>query len=201
MKAKLTAETASLKTVVVEVKALVIGKRQVTLAVFRQLPKEDIFDFEGTLKGVPWGHVNYFWGALWGDFHAEATVHHNIIWQREDQLLRCIVSSHDYALGCKPAGYNKAHKDPIREGNQWCNYKNRYIVNGLSKKAEDVLACVGVYVDRDEDSIMNIPVKDRAEYVRKLMDQALDAQLAEKKRWHDSYTKLTSGLEQLFIAV
>jgi hypothetical protein len=52
-------EDASLSTVSIEVKVLRIGKKQMTLAVFRQLPKRELIDEAGNIVGVPWGHVNY----------------------------------------------------------------------------------------------------------------------------------------------
>lgn len=52
-------EHAELRTATVTVKALTIDKRQVTLAVFRQLKEEDLVSEAGEFKGLPWGTVNY----------------------------------------------------------------------------------------------------------------------------------------------
>lgn len=53
-------QQSSLKTATISVQALTSDKRQVTLAVFRQLREENVCDFTtGTFRGLPWGTVNY----------------------------------------------------------------------------------------------------------------------------------------------
>lgn len=105
-------EDAQILTATITVKALTIGKRQVTLAVFRQLQDEDIlidgsewpdgdflasqFTLDGEqeadsnkvyLKGIAWGRVNYHCDPKC----AQASPHFHIIWQKGDELRRCIV--------------------------------------------------------------------------------------------------------------
>lgn len=46
-------------TATVEIQVIRIGTKQMTLAVFRQLPYKDIFDNCGRLLSTPWGWVNY----------------------------------------------------------------------------------------------------------------------------------------------
>lgn len=84
---KLTAENAVIKTAFVEVKTLTISGKQVTLAVFRQLPKEDLISLRDLkMNGVPWGHVNYH-----PDKCSEASTHLHVVWQKTTQLLRATV--------------------------------------------------------------------------------------------------------------
>src|SRR5262245_11266360 len=70
---------AQITTVAIEVKAIKVGAKQVTLSMFRQLHKEQIIQasYDGrTLKGVPWGRVNCCpgdCGISWG--------HDHIVWQ------------------------------------------------------------------------------------------------------------------------
>src|SRR5262245_33574543 len=81
---KLTAENAVIKTATVEVKALTISGRQVTLAVFRQLPDVDLISLSDLrLNGVPWGHVNYH-----PDKCADNPEHLHVVWQEGARLLR-----------------------------------------------------------------------------------------------------------------
>lgn len=55
---QLTTENAIIKTAQVEVKALTISGKQVTLAVFRQLPEEHILEsYSLEMKGIIWGRV------------------------------------------------------------------------------------------------------------------------------------------------
>lgn len=56
---KLTVQNAEIKTATVEVKTLTISGKQVTQAVFRQLPEETLLARNWTFRGIPWGRVNY----------------------------------------------------------------------------------------------------------------------------------------------
>ena len=79
---KIEATEAVLKTASVEVKALTLNGKQVTLSVFRQLQEEVIIDPDtALLRGVPWGKVNYFWGECSPD-------HLHIVWQQGNELRR-----------------------------------------------------------------------------------------------------------------
>lgn len=92
----ITAREATIKTAAVEVKALTISGRQVTLSVFRQLKQEAILDEDtADLRGVPWGIVNYFWGDC-----AKAKEHLHVVWQKGDELRRaCVYPQPDTARG------------------------------------------------------------------------------------------------------
>jgi hypothetical protein len=71
-------------TLSVSVQALRIGTKQVTQSVFRQLREEPIIDYNtGELTGVPWGSVQYFWGAC------QDGAHLHVVWHKGDQLRRC----------------------------------------------------------------------------------------------------------------
>lgn len=49
----------SISTASVDIQVMRVGAKQMTLAVFRQLQRQDIFDESGELLAVPWGWVNY----------------------------------------------------------------------------------------------------------------------------------------------
>jgi hypothetical protein len=83
---KINVKEANLNTVAVEIQAMKIGAKQMTMGVFRQLEEEDIINWETfELKGVPWGKVNYFWGDC------KNADHLHIIWQKGDELRRACV--------------------------------------------------------------------------------------------------------------
>jgi hypothetical protein len=84
---------ASVKTAAVEVKALTISGKQVTLAVFRQLMSETVVDMD-TLQyqGVPWGRVHYFWGDCANRGYAG---HLHVVWQKGTELRRDCVERTD----------------------------------------------------------------------------------------------------------
>jgi hypothetical protein len=81
-----------LKTLKVEVAALTVSGKQMTLSTFRQLPERDIWRYDPltgspfALRGIPWGRVLYFWGDQGranGQFH--------LVWQDEELLYRMYV--------------------------------------------------------------------------------------------------------------
>jgi len=81
---KLTAENAIIKTATVEVKTLTISGKQVTLAVFRQLPHRELINTDTLeLLGVPWGIVNYH-----PDKCGSSSEHIHVVWQKGTTLAR-----------------------------------------------------------------------------------------------------------------
>lgn len=85
----LVASNAELRTASVSVRTLTIEGKQVTLAVFRQLIEEDIYDHEKeALNGVGWGHVNYLLKDRPFD-SPPGTI--NLVWQRGLELRRCFL--------------------------------------------------------------------------------------------------------------
>jgi hypothetical protein len=84
---QLTPQNATITTASIHVQALTIGKKQVTLAVFRQLEDEDIINpLDAGLAGEPWGRVNYH-----PDKCAEDKEHIHVVWQKGDELRRATV--------------------------------------------------------------------------------------------------------------
>src|SRR5690349_19418782 len=84
---RITTHEATVKTAAITIKSLTLNAKQVTLAVFRQLDEEDIVDLDnGTLRGVPWGRVNYHPDKCSGERE-----HLHIVWQTGDELRRAYV--------------------------------------------------------------------------------------------------------------
>ncbi|WP_322769513.1 hypothetical protein [Frankia sp. Cr1] len=82
----LTAHAAEISTATVEIKTLTVSGKQVTLAVFRQLYDEPLYDLVSWEPlGVPWCRVNYH-----PDKCADARVrdHEHVVWQKGDELRR-----------------------------------------------------------------------------------------------------------------
>lgn len=87
-----------------------IGPKQMTLAVFRQLPVRAVAGenlYEPVLQGNPWGSVNYFWkdckqGLDWPDVLLPSnlnsyyeTNHLHVIWELDGVLYRDCLPSRD----------------------------------------------------------------------------------------------------------
>lgn len=101
---RLTVHNASVTTMAIEVKTLMIGARQVTQGIFRQLSEEPLIAKDGTLNGIPWGRVNYCPGgkncgvynirSYGGGFEDRFdTEHMHIVWQQCANLYRSFVHS------------------------------------------------------------------------------------------------------------
>jgi hypothetical protein len=83
----LTVHNALVRSAAVEIRTLTVSGKQVTQAVFRQVPEQEILRADGSLAGVPWGWVNYWWRDTepWG----EKPLH--VLWQQGGELRRAIV--------------------------------------------------------------------------------------------------------------
>ena len=82
-------QTAEVKTMGVQIRALTIGSKQVTLSVFRQLLDEPLNDNDGSARGEIWGRVNYFWGDC------KPGTHLHVVWQHGEELRRaCVHTPH-----------------------------------------------------------------------------------------------------------
>lgn len=92
-------QDAQISTVSVEIKALTIGNKQMTLSVFRQLPREHVVAVdEWSFKGVLWGRVNYHWNACGSSTDKP---HEHVVWQDGKVLKRACIASLDHDdVGC-----------------------------------------------------------------------------------------------------
>ncbi len=85
----LSTEQVRINTMQVEIKSMMVGKKQLTLSLMRQIIEEPLVDEESILfKGIPWGHVNYFWGD---DKHKSYPDYMNVVWQKSDVLRRNVI--------------------------------------------------------------------------------------------------------------
>lgn len=84
----LTTHNAQITTAAVEVKTLTITGKMVTQSVFRQLLSEPLINEDGSLAGVPWGHVNYHPDKCGDSPHR----HLHVVWQLGAELRRSAVA-------------------------------------------------------------------------------------------------------------
>jgi hypothetical protein len=98
----LTVRNAEIRTAAVEIKTLTVSGKQVTLAVFRQILSEQLIAADGTLRGIPWGTVNYhsdkmpdsYWGPsrmVACDNAAQDKGHIHVVWQKGTELRRTVI--------------------------------------------------------------------------------------------------------------
>ncbi|MFL6354563.1 MAG: hypothetical protein ACJ74Z_22310 [Bryobacteraceae bacterium] len=221
---RITTQDAKIKTATVEVKALIISGKQVTLSVFRQFQKENLIDLEsGLLKGVPWGRVNYDpWGCTASDKHL------HVVWQKGGELRRACVS----AEPCPPTELC-AEEDLAR-----CRYLAQSVLDGritaISGKEDWLLRddpklkwLLSSYLDSRSTLRCELQKKQegRPHYDLQRIEARVEASCGElksyvvenpyeegsiehaqrliaefKNNWSESYTAVAST-EQLFIAV
>jgi len=89
--AKIQDREATIKTASVEIKALTVSGKQVTLALFRQIVEERLID-ESTLqyRGMPWGTVNYHL-EMCKDMRRD---HIHVVWQKGEELRRSAIEQY-----------------------------------------------------------------------------------------------------------
>lgn len=106
----LEAAEAAIHTTTITIRALQVGKKQMTQSVFRQLPwAELVDDVEVKLNGVVWGHVNYRWGEIDAGCH-------NFVFQKGGELYRCdfLVRSAPYQYYDKYGAHRAGGLDRLR---------------------------------------------------------------------------------------
>jgi hypothetical protein len=81
---------ATLHTASIDIQIMRLDRKQVTMAVFRQLDEESVFLADGSLRGTPWGRVNYTWNA-----NRPGTAFH-VVWQDGECLKRSQVPKPDH---------------------------------------------------------------------------------------------------------
>lgn len=142
-------EDAKVKTLTVELKALTVSGKQMTLSTFRQLPVEDIWtDWpeDPGFRGIPWGRVLYFWGGqIPRGFH--------LVWQDADELFRChidplSVNTRDIR---EAMGFQSVEEEATQQ---------RQCDSAVSVARNDVSFTKRVLLDRRE--AMTRPIDDRS---------------------------------------
>jgi hypothetical protein len=85
----------------VTIKTIKVNNRKMTLAVFKQLPHENIINFQLLeLKGQPWGRVKYYWGD-------QKSHHIHLVWSVDNELKRCLIEPPLSYKDCLKEGYNE----------------------------------------------------------------------------------------------
>jgi len=108
----LTAHEATVQTVEVSIRVMKVGKKQVTMGLFRQLPRDILLDPETLqLRGVPWGHVHYWWDGDGSRYMPRDKLH--VVWQLGEVLKRAIVyeTPHGDALDALEHAYKVCVED------------------------------------------------------------------------------------------
>lgn len=185
----ITTENASLKTATVEIKCLSVSGKQMTLAVFRQLPLKKLINSDTlALSGVPWGRVNY----CTKECEDVQGVHLHIVWQEGSCLYRDILSSRAPSL----TEYLE-HKHPaiaqesVKVGAE--NWSLAYAVLSFSANQLRILQNDDAYPER-----LTIKPSDANRLAS--FDGDVQTYQVHLDKWRSLFSAL-SNLDQLFIAV
>jgi len=82
----MTMESLQVSTMAISVQTLTLGKRQVTLSIFRQFVKDNLIAYDGTLRGRPIGWVNYHPDKECADLQDDD--HWHVVWTPDEDLVR-----------------------------------------------------------------------------------------------------------------
>jgi len=163
----------SISTATVDIQVMRIGTKQMTLAVFRQLPYRDIFHRSGKLVAPPWGWVNY---------DRNGCSAKPFVFSLDGVLYRCDV---DIAYNSKLAVQPQADQKYVAahfEANQWIEKKTIWVPTAK------------FIVSRDQQKYY---YEDEAVYEVFATESEANAYLANRLK---SITVLEDG-PQLFIGV
>lgn len=130
----LTAHSAQITTAAVEIKTLTVSGKQVTLAVFRQLYDEQLYDpITWEPAGVPWCRVNYHPDKC----AARDRVHEHVVWQKGEELRRSRIDySRDGLWDVPRFGYDDLAALCVKGGGQPNIQIDQEPVNALGKRHE-----------------------------------------------------------------
>ncbi len=102
-----TTQEATIEIMQVEIQVLKVGKKQVTMGMFRQLPHEPLLEGEEVhLRGVPWGHVCYWWEGDGSQSEGGPRLH--VVWQLGAVLYRSVIAPQP------PRGTRRFFRDAIQ---------------------------------------------------------------------------------------
>jgi hypothetical protein len=103
----LTPKSAQITTAAVAIKALTVNGKQVTLAVFRQLYNEPLYDrLTWEAAGTPWCRVNYHPDKC----ERDTIAHEHVVWQKGEELRRARVDRPKGTLASVPR-FDGRHDD------------------------------------------------------------------------------------------
>lgn len=109
----LKVEDVTVNTAVITVQVMKLDRRQVTMAVFRQLPEVDPLTAEGEWFGRPWGLVRYCPGKECRRGGPESVSHDHLVLEKDGVLYRAALRA--------PGTVEDAYKPSPYYGWRWDN--------------------------------------------------------------------------------
>lgn len=170
---------ASLNTLAVTIQALHVNGKQMTLAVFRQLPETDAFSGNGTLAEslIPWGLVRY---------QIKGRGNQWLVASKENKLFRC-----PFIL------YREDRESSARSDLSWALSEHNKKVDALSKNNESFR---WQYLSDDSREEVISHQKEEIEAASRVVS-INRIRLAQASTREKTYANLLDTLPHLFIAV
>ncbi len=201
----ITIKEANISTLSVELKAIHINGKQMTLSVFRQIQEEDLWTEDFKLNGIPWGMVNYFWDKA--PQVNQSTIH--IVWQKGDELRRTRIS--DILEGYSsdiPSLYTKSflhvrtnvENHRLQDINKWLDKENTYKSDIYYNER---IGCPDSGYNNKENNDKSIKIKENLLKEKQKLETEIPILISKAntqiENHRKSYQQLAS-LPQLYIA-
>jgi len=205
VRVKILATEATVKTVSVTIQSLTVSGKQMTLAVFRQLPKAEIFDENVDIVGTPWGTVAY---------HIKDEGPRWIVVEKDGLLYRCVFPN---SVFC---GYESGQLNKTVELYKSCSYHPPSYYPPFNEKQQYIkgkFAGMCICTSEEYKELETKAKQDHAEkerkarqdhedrlkgYLEKINECRFNLQACERiKKKVENHIRILNSLDQLFIAV
>jgi hypothetical protein len=213
---KIAAQQATIKTTSVEIKALTINGKQVTLAVFRQLDQLPLLDYDNqNLNGLVWGRINYCPDVKCKSLSSK---HIHIVWQKDSQLFRDTIDLYDDSYHTKSEKSKEYYRNVGNQAIEVVNYLKAINAHYLNYEGKQKIS--SVHYDQTRNIVplaywdckqkYKIESQDEAYHLEqfKEFDNLLGRHIKQEKEWEQSLCSFHKGVYEnlcnvdlLFIAV
>lgn len=185
-------------TMTVSVHTLRVGRKQVSLSMFRQLPEADVFTDEthSGLRAQPWGIVRYRWGD-----QPDSAFH--VVFVLDGALHRCLVTRD---AGVPPKQYSRYERARRAAGQSiFDSTFNKKITHDFILRHYKKIGVSGMRPDTyDILEARNKRIAARVTRLQRIFEaekSKLDAATSELRWNHRAMHERLADLPQLFIAV
>jgi hypothetical protein len=208
MSKKIDVNQVQIKTANIEIKAITLNSKQMTLAVFKQLQQEGLIDPKTLqLYGIPWGVINYH-----PDKCSDANEHIHVMWQKGNELRRDIVYKQPCYAHWNMGDIYNALNDTVKDleiiitkhiqkkqssTGEYLYFISRYYVEWFKNTLKSVFLNSEDFVDScivDGILLKSVPI------INETLTCEKEKLSIMGKPWTQLYSTL-SNLDQLFIAI
>lgn len=206
MQSALSFRGAEITTATVQVNTLTLAGKQMTLAVYRQIPIEWPINRDGTMRGDAWGTVNYH-DSECSKHEIEYKTHLHVVWLKDGELRRQKVGTGEPGQPRHFRPFNSEAADRFLSAS-WCEQGHSTIFDwamlrhsGHCRMYEFEIA--GITCEANAPSMREgheCPPPGASSLAAKELHDELSVEAARRERWPVRIAELRA-LPQLYIAV